>query len=588
MRSDVSRVSAQQVRVRITGMNKFFKILVRTLVAILLIGVALILYLQFGDLSVHRDRILAAASDATGFEITSAGPFNLEIGREISLSAAEVVVTNPGWPGDRALASAGELQAVVDTWSLISGPIEIAVVQLGNVDINLLEDDDGKTNWSVPAKDPAIAVDEAAGPDPIVRRIVLDDVRVFQQAGGMPGTRITAQALNLDRSSKNRYDMNVEAIVDQGASTSALATSGSLQFGESLSNFTHARFEFDIAEIESKDAILASFSGFAAVNVAAEKPEVEVSIEVSSLEVKSGAGAQQDPVESDGAPFLFSRNPVTYSWLNSLNLDADIRIAKASFGEDSLRNIGVVATLNDGALNVSPVDLEIGEGKVSGSLDLLPADDLYTLNLTADVKNLRLARLSGDDQDPATLPPLNAQLNLSGQGASIHDIMASSSGSLSGRHDSGQLKLKAINALFSDFLTSILRTLNPLAEEKTYTKLECGIYEIEIVDGIADVREMVIQSERLTIVSSGNIDLDTEEIDLVMRTKTREGLGVSVGGVSNSFVKLGGTLKEPSLNVDAAGTVTTAGAAVATGGLSVLAKSLWDRLSGEVDLCSTD
>jgi len=61
---------------------------------------------------------------------------------------------------------------------------------------------------------------------------------------------------------------------------------------------------------------------------------------------------------------------------------------------------------------------------------------------------------------------------------------------------------------------------------------------------------------------------------------------VSLGGVVNSFLKVGGTLANPSLGVDAAGSVTATGAAVATGGLSVLAKGLWDRVSAEADICS--
>ncbi|MGI9265330.1 MAG: AsmA family protein [Gammaproteobacteria bacterium] len=571
--------------VRITSMKKFFKYFLSTLAALVLLAVVFVLYVQFGDLSVHRDRILTAASEATGFEITSDGPFNLEIGRGISLSAGNVVVTNPGWPDGPALATIGDLYTVVDTWSLVSGPIEVHAVQLGDADINLIESTDNGANWLVPEVDTPDIESAPPAPDPIVHKIALEDVRVSHQTEGSPGTRVEARALNLNRSGPNRYEVQVDVSVDQDGSSSTLATTGSLQFGASMSNLTHAQFDFDAAEFRSADTILASFSGTAAIDLAANKPAVKVEIEVSSLEVKAGADAQEDQVESDAQDLLFSTDQLSYSGLDAVNLVADIRIAEASIGGDALRNMHLVAAITDGALVASPVDLEIGDGSVSGSLELLPVDDQYTLNLTADIENLRLAQLADEGQDPATVPPLNASLSLTGIGDSFHDIMASSNGRFSGRLDSGQLQLQAVKALFSDFLSSIVRTLNPLAEEQTHTNLECSFYEIEIAEGIAEVQEMVFQSERLTIISSGDIDLGTEEIDLVMRAKTREGLGISVGGVSNSFVKLGGTLKEPSLDVDAAGTVTTAGAAVATGGLSVLAKSFWDRLSGEVDLC---
>jgi hypothetical protein len=44
-------------------------------------------------------------------------------------------------------------------------------------------------------------------------------------------------------------------------------------------------------------------------------------------------------------------------------------------------------------------------------------------------------------------------------------------------------------------------------------------------------------------------------------------------------------LSSPELAVDEAGVLITGGAAVATGGLSLLAKGLWDRLSKSGDAC---
>jgi hypothetical protein len=50
-------------------------------------------------------------------------------------------------------------------------------------------------------------------------------------------------------------------------------------------------------------------------------------------------------------------------------------------------------------------------------------------------------------------------------------------------------------------------------------------------------------------------------------------------------MKLGGTLQNPKLQIDAASSVTTTGAAVATAGLSLLARGLWDRVTAESDMC---
>ena len=48
-----------------------------------------------------------------------------------------------------------------------------------------------------------------------------------------------------------------------------------------------------------------------------------------------------------------------------------------------------------------------------------------------------------------------------------------------------------------------------------------------------------------------------------------------------------GTLAAPRLAVDAKGTLITGGAAVATGGLSLLARATWDRLVRSKTPCET-
>ncbi len=85
---------------------------------------------------------------------------------------------------------------------------------------------------------------------------------------------------------------------------------------------------------------------------------------------------------------------------------------------------------------------------------------------------------------------------------------------------------------------------------------------------------------------SGDVNFKNERLNITLRSKPREGFGISLGGVVNSFLKLGGTLQEPRLNIDAASSVTTTGAAVATGGLSLVARGLWDRLTARTDLCA--
>ncbi|MDJ0709600.1 MAG: AsmA family protein [Woeseiaceae bacterium] len=567
-------------------MKSPLRILLGAFAAALLVLACLVLYVLFGDLSVHRDRVLAAASDASGLYIASDGPFELEVGREVSLTIENAIVGNPAYPDEHPLASVGLLRLVVDTWSLFRGPVEIDLLAIENTIVNLKQSADGSANW-VPAAEPdPAATEQEPAPLPVVHRITLDDVSLRFESSGVTQFVADDLLLRIDRNRANDYQLSIATQFGSSLPNMRIIAEGSTTFGPAMDDIRSAKLVIDDAAFEQSgdfelDALL---SGSVAADLAGERPSFDVDINVRNLISRSPDTEEQPEGEPD--QLLFSTTPLDYSWLDDFDLQAALAIDLAVVGSQTIRDVSVVTRIEDGALQIEPAELAIGDGTLSGTLQLEPADGDYSLNLTTRVNAIQLEQLAAEGQARDTVPPLSIDLQLTGNGQSLHEIMASSSGQISGRQGEGQLDLQGAGALFADFLTSIVRTLNPLAEERTYTDIECGILAIDIESGVATIEELALQSDRLTIVSGGKVDFSTEEIDLTLNTKSREGLGLSVGGVANSFVKIGGTLREPAVGVDAAGTVTTTGAAVATGGLSVLAKGLWDRLSSEVDLCS--
>jgi len=552
---------------------------------LLVLAVGLVLYVLFGDLSVHKDRILAAASDTTGFYIGSEGPFELEVGREISLSVDNVTIGNPAWPDEHALATLETFRVVVDTWSVLSGPLEIDSLGIGGAHVNLKSSLDGTANWIPETSSEEEPDEDTSGPPPVLHQLVLDDIRIgFEEDGDMLVFSETSK-LHMNRLGPTHFDFDLDKKIGE----TSLATKGSLQFADDFSDVTSLRLDLDEAAFGQTGSsnISASFSGFIAAELSGDVPSIEADIDVSELRVQSNDEFEAPAeAEEDEGELLFDTAPLAYSWLDSVELDADLTVASAAINRDTLSNVHIAATVVDGTLKIAPFDFTMHEGSFSSSLELGPADGAYALALAADAKALRITHLADENQARETVPPLDATLTLTGTGTSMNAIMASSNGSLTGRQGSGQLNFQAANALFSDVLTSILQTLNPMAEEKAYSDVECSVFDIDITDGVANIEQLALQSDRVTIVGSGNIKFESEALDLAINTKSREGLGISVGGVANSFVKVGGTLKSPALGVDAVGSVATTGAAITTGGLSVLAKSLWDRVSSEVDLCA--
>jgi hypothetical protein len=89
----------------------------------------------------------------------------------------------------------------------------------------------------------------------------------------------------------------------------------------------------------------------------------------------------------------------------------------------------------------------------------------------------------------------------------------------------------------------------------------------------------------MTMIGDGAVNLATERINLQWITKPRKGFGISATMLTNPYVRLGGTLADPSIQLKEADAVLSTGAAVATAGISLAARGLWDRITAEKNVC---
>ena len=83
---------------------------------------------------------------------------------------------------------------------------------------------------------------------------------------------------------------------------------------------------------------------------------------------------------------------------------------------------------------------------------------------------------------------------------------------------------------------------------------------------MASAPTLVAQTDKLTIMSGGSTDLQSEKLDLDFRKEARRGLGISAASVVNPLVGIGGTLTNPTLNVNIGSALVSGGAAFCAGG----------------------
>ena len=101
------------------------RVLKTLVVVVVLVLIAAVLYLSYGDLNWMKPRIEAAAVDATGRTLSLNGKFDLDIVPSPSVTVEDASFSNADWGSEPNMAEIGKFHVEVGFWSLLSGPVQL-------------------------------------------------------------------------------------------------------------------------------------------------------------------------------------------------------------------------------------------------------------------------------------------------------------------------------------------------------------------------------------------------------------------------------------------------------------------------------
>ncbi len=267
-------------------------------------------------------------------------------------------------------------------------------------------------------------------------------------------------------------------------------------------------------------------------------------------------------------------------------VDAELYIDIGTFRRGSLylENVLVDATLYGGALELRELRMNPPSGALVSRGSLVPAEGGARTELDLVARNAAFG-LSDTNRDLARTADVDVSLAFVGD--DLRSMLATSSGTLlldmrGGRVGSNTL----LNALYGDVLQQILSVISPFYKAETSTELSCLVAPLGITAGKLDaVPRLIVRTDKLNVFVKPSINLGNEKLDVSVRTTPRKGISISTAELFNPYVKIVGSLGSPALAVDEQGVLISGGAAVATGGLSILAKAAWDRIGRSGNPC---
>ena len=215
---------------------------------------------------------------------------------------------------------------------------------------------------------------------------------------------------------------------------------------------------------------------------------------------------------------------------------------------------------------VRPLKAVVGGGALDGFVDLDSEGKVAALTTLIKIDKLDLGKMLKDLQINETVEGnLDVEMDLKGRGASVAGIMGELNGKTVMVMGKGKISNKYLELLSGDLSSNIFKLLNPAQKETEQTVVNCFVSGFSIKNGQAETTALVFDTERMSVVGDGEIDLKTEKLNIGLKPSPKESAGTGTAGkiqqsltdLANPF-RLAGTLANPSLAVDPTQAAATA------------------------------
>jgi hypothetical protein len=280
--------------------------------------------------------------------------------------------------------------------------------------------------------------------------------------------------------------------------------------------------------------------------------------------------------------------PLPLQLLRSFDADVDIEMDEVRTRGLHMLGLELDALVTAGALKIQKLSFSsLRGGQLSMSVDLIPIETGGAdFALTADGNDLVVSTRARNEQELQQLPLLALQAELAASGETVRDLAGSMDGHFRLVGGAGRVPSGSFSIFTQDFVTELVNTINPFTKTDPYTNVECAVVLLRFDGGVIESHPAFVQqTDKLRIFANTRIDLKDETLDVDFKMVPRKGLGLSLSNLVNPYIKLTGTLGKPSLVLDPESVFIEGGVAVATMGLSILAKGLKDRFFSAKDPC---
>ncbi|GAA4033510.1 AsmA family protein [Actimicrobium antarcticum] len=581
-------------------------------------------------------------SEASGREVRI-GALELHLLPMPGIDVRKVTVANPAWARAPLLLQAEQVSVRLAVWPLLLGQVHLQTLTASGVQLDLDSDARGTYSWTLPQRPRT-----GAGLSDLSRMTALDlqNVAVRYRSARFDDGITRIERLHLDTQpgwravrldallKRDNRDLIATARLDDLSTLSngqitlqtgsaRLMLDGRMPLQAVLTNAAFkVRLEAErpndllaflnipsrtIAPIalsadlrESGGKISATaidgrlgklqVTGSAQFDPASARPTVDAQLSIPRLDwVQTLTDAGRPPLPPAPPGELFRTH--LFPWrvlaaLTDFQGTAEVQVASLKTRPGiELTNVSTRMLLDGDQLHVSAIKAGLLDGHASADLTLSAPSRQAHLDLQLHDVSLQKWIVATGHAAPLTGGPIQLTAVVDASGDSMKEMAASLTGPVSIR-----LGPAVITSRTGAEAEALLTGLIPLfsVRDENRIQLDCVGANLAFARGRASADQLVgARSQASQLLTGGAIDLRQQTLDLRGRVRARSGISLGLSALAGD-VSITGPLVKPQIKLDPVGTPSALGrlgAAIVTGGLSIVGTALWDGANPGTDPC---
>lgn len=278
----------------------------------------------------------------------------------------------------------------------------------------------------------------------------------------------------------------------------------------------------------------------------------------------AAAGAQAAVTQTGGTPRILPDAPLRAEAIS--RFDADVKYAVKTIRAEHVpvSNVALTLKLDHSQLNLSPLTFDMSGGFVSSDISLdarrRPVFTRYDIRLSPTPMGKLLSRWGV--QESGTTGVIRARIQLTGEGDSVRQSLATSDGRIAVVIPAGTMWASNIQLSEIDIGVFIQKMFEKKLKDPV--NINCGLVAFTVRDGVAAADPILIDTRKNVIAGRGNFSFKNESINMSLRA---DGKKFSLFS-GQSPIGVGGYFASPKINVISPELLTRAGAGIGLGALA--------------------